>query len=187
MKEHTVEVKSKGVTWIVSEAGQVRVSAHSGSFIRTRLGKTKTIEYSFPERSITSCIARGRGGYVEVATMIARKRIRERVHRLVALAFVPGYQTGLTVNHKNGIKSDNRPENLEWVSLARNTQHQWETGLVEIRGEDHPMSKLTSKQVVYIRRLLGKGVTRHELSVVLGLSFKTIEKIMTRETWNHLP
>lgn len=45
------------------------------------------------------------------------------VHRIVAMAFVSGYKTHLDVNHKNGIRTDNTVENLEWVTRAENCLH----------------------------------------------------------------
>ena len=48
------------------------------------------------------------------------------VHRLVAAAFIPG-DTNLQVNHKNGIRNDNRAENLEWVTCSENHFHSYET------------------------------------------------------------
>jgi len=45
------------------------------------------------------------------------------VHRCVALAFCKGYEEGLHVNHKDGRKRNNRPENLEWVTNAENVRH----------------------------------------------------------------
>ena len=45
------------------------------------------------------------------------------VHRLVALAFVPGWRKEFEVNHKNGVKTDNRAENLEWVTHRENCRH----------------------------------------------------------------
>lgn len=44
------------------------------------------------------------------------------VHRLVAMAFIPG-DFSLQVNHRNGIRHDNRVENLEWVSCSENHLH----------------------------------------------------------------
>ena len=47
------------------------------------------------------------------------------VHRLIAMAFYPTEDFTKQVNHINGIKTDNRPENLEWMSLGDNVRDFW--------------------------------------------------------------
>lgn len=51
------------------------------------------------------------------------------VSRLIATAWLGVPAPGMTVNHKNGNWQDNRPENLEWISLRENIQHGFQTGL----------------------------------------------------------
>lgn len=53
------------------------------------------------------------------------------VHRLVARSFCEGYRGGLVVNHKDGIKTNNSSNNLEWVTRSRNMKHAVSTGLLE--------------------------------------------------------
>lgn len=181
MDEGWKTVEAKGVFWLVSQDGRVRTTDHETTYTRTRNGKVQTFTSKFKGKEVSPCLSNN--GYLEVYAMKNGKRVRCLLHRLVGLAYVSGHQGGLTINHIDGNKLNNHPSNLEWVSLARNTQHQWESGLVNLRGEQNPGSKLTSKQVVYIRRLLSQGVPAHTLAVVAGVSSSLISFIRDGERW----
>ena len=68
-------------------------------------------------------------GYKDVALYKDKKMKRHKVHRLVAIAFIPNPENKKEVNHINGDKSDNKVCNLEWVTSKENTTHAIKEGL----------------------------------------------------------
>lgn len=80
--------------------------------------------------------------YVNLVVDGRRKIKQERVHRLVAKAFLDNPNNLPEVNHIDGNKLNNNVNNLEWVSRNQNIQHAYDTKLIpKFYGKRHPLSK----------------------------------------------
>lgn len=92
------------------------VVGYEGLYQVSNEGRVKTLNY---KRTGTERIMRhetDKWGYFKLSLYKNGKMKSVRVHRIVAQAFIPNPQNLATVNHKNEIKTDNRVENLEWLS-----------------------------------------------------------------------
>lgn len=106
------------------------------------------------------------------------------VHRQLAIYFIPNPNNLPEVNHKNGVKTDNRIRNLEWVTHSENILHAFKLGLLNHRGENNPRSKVTQKEVEIIRnKYIPYVYTLSRLAKEYNVSHTTICRIVTRKNW----
>ncbi len=115
-----------------------RVKSLGKTYQVTTKHKTRT-QYSQPR--ITSQVY-DRDGYLKVGLIRDKTNTQFKVHRLVAMAFLDNPQNKSQVNHKNGIKDDNRVENLEWATPKENVIHAHKTGLCGMNGMSKQVAQL---------------------------------------------
>lgn len=111
-----------------------------------------------------------------------------KIHRIIATTFHPNPNELPEVNHKDGRKKNNAPDNLEWSTHADNIAHAWEIGLCKPQpGSQNPAAKLTEAQVVDIRtRYVAGKIKQSELAAEFGVSQRAVSLIVRREKWTHV-
>lgn len=184
MKDHHLEwrrvvIKGTVLPFEVSYDGVVRRIPGPDAIGRVRKAKIATPH-----------LVGGCRGYLQVILKHDFKTYSPLVHTLVAFAFLeppPGeYGRGkIGVNHINGVKTDNRASNLEWVTPQQNSTHASLNGLMLI-GEDNPAAVLTAAQVKRIRLLYGDGTKKAELARMFRCSYYAIDAVCQRWTWKHI-
>lgn len=121
-----------------------------------------------------------RTGYKRVTLSYNGRLSRVFVHRLVALHYIPNPCGHKEVNHINGVKGDNRVENLEWVSSSYNKLHAIEIGLQKSKVGRTYLSK---DAVHSVCALLERGAPYNEISLSTGVSYNSICLIKTKKNW----
>jgi uncharacterized protein YerC len=132
-------------------------------------------------------------GYVSRASLSSTKRIqRFSPHQLVGMHYPVG-GAGKQINHKNGIRNDNRVENLEWCTPKENEMHAW-----KVLGKSHSISSNKdrsktlmnkkvlarinvqhSKEVILeVLKLGSEGIGMHHIASQVGISHSTPSRII---------
>jgi hypothetical protein len=154
-------------------------------------------------------------GYFTVGLRVKGRQKVLQVHALVAAAFLGPRPEGLQVNHIDGVKTNNRAENLEYVTHKENAQHAARMGLMASgdrngsktrpdrvargdrsgsrlhpekrpRGEASNLSKLTEAQVREIKSRAAAGTTPAQLAREYGVSTAAIRLIVIGRNWAHV-
>jgi hypothetical protein len=167
------EISNKGTIKSLPRRGRVGLRIYGGSIMKPELEKD---------------------GYHKVmlqTTTHGRKRFF--VHRLVAEAFLPNVKKLSSVNHKDGNKTNNCVENLEWISVRDNNRHAFSTGLNKynnalpvLRGAKHNMAKLADSDVIEIRRKFLSGERIKNISLSHGITYDNAWSICKRKSWKHI-
>jgi len=133
-------------------------------------------------------------GYLQVVLRKDNKSKKKYIHRLVAKAFIDNLNDYSCINHKDGIKSNNDVDNLEWCTYSMNNQHAQDTGLSMSRyskKQKESISKigksnrvLENEQVQNILELYKHGTSIENLLMKFNVSKSTIYRIITnRDTY----
>jgi phage portal protein BeeE len=110
------------------------------------------------------------------------------IARLVATAFIPNPYSYPQVNHKSGIITDNRVENLEWCTQSQNARHSYDVlkrDPTRVFGEDNGQAKLDVQKVKEIFKLIqAKELSNKEIAAMYDVSVSAIIDIGLGRYWS---
>jgi hypothetical protein len=145
--------------YTINTKGQV-FSKRKNIFLKTRLDKD---------------------GYVMVVLCKSGKKKNISIHRLLAISFIPNPDKKPQVNHVNGIKSDNRLENLEWVTASENIVHSWTTGLSDKCRKI--LSTIHNRSIINMENGVFYGSIK-EASEKENINYSTLKAMLTGQNKN---
>lgn len=166
------------------------IKGYEGLYQISNFGNVKSfIKYKGTNERILKMRANNRG-YFYVCLHKKGGQKYFTAHRLAALTFIPNPSNKRTVNHINGVKTDNRLFNLEWNTDSENISHAYRSGLKNSSfpiGEKHHSSKHTSKEILEIRDLAkSKRFKQSEIAEFYNCGQKNIGYIVNRKIWKHI-
>lgn len=162
-----------GGMYEASSLGRVRSKARSVTK-RTRHGGEMVQAYA--ARVLQPSVEKG---YLRVHLGVNGAKRKAWVHTMVLHAFDRCPNDGEVCRHLNGIRHDNRPENLAWGSHLENMADRKAHGAYAL-GEDHVMAKLTAAQVEVIRT---SEMTGRAASQMFGISESQVSRIRRGTNW----
>lgn len=160
-------------------------------YINNELTKYVISNYGTVKNTITNAFIKpaiNRGGYMYVNLSHNGVTYNTRIHRLVALYFIPNIDNKPIINHKDGNKLNNRVDNLEWCTSSENNKHARDTGLNKgVSGSKSGRAILNDDIVIEICKLLEDGsMSTSDISKKLNVTKSQVEGILYRGHWKHI-
>lgn len=147
--------------------------------------------HKYSKRQISGTILKSftvKNGYEIVQLMNRGKKFA--VHRLVGQAFIPNPQNKPQINHINGVKTDNRVENLEWCTQSENMQHAYKVGLQLPKGMK--LAEHSKARKIRVTKVSGEHVGDFDCiklaAINLGLRYSSICRVLSgkRKKYNNM-
>jgi len=141
MKEEWIDIEGYEGIYKVSTYGRIM-----SSYTRDRSNETfKTI-----------LKPQSNGHYNHVRLSKEGKGKTHNVSALVIKAFIPNVENKSTINHKDGVKTNDRVDNLEWATRSENIQHAYDNGLIKRQvGNQYTRKKDMVKKFVSVLQKIG--------------------------------
>lgn len=174
------------------------IKGYEGVYQVSSLGRVKSLDRISYNPRYGECKLKGQmlkacpnsNGYLGCSLVINGITKHFRIHRLVAMAFLPVVSNKLEINHIDGNKANNKLSNIEWCNRSENITHAFRLGLKKApKGVINGECKLTEKQVLEIRQqYLGvrKGVSMDYLALKYNISRSQVSRILKRQSWKHI-
>ena len=167
---------------------------YEGLYQISNLGKIKSLKrktkYQKSERNVKEIIKKtfiGKEGYERVELSKNGVNKKYGVHRIVAMSFINNPLNKETVNHINGIKTDNRVKNLEWATRSENELHAYKMNLAKNTKKQRDTIRLWCKenknepiiQLSLQGEFIKEWKSATEVQEQLGINRKNISQCIT--------
>lgn len=125
-------------------------------------------------------------GYMGIMVSIDGKVASRYVHRLVCEAYYGACPAGMECRHRNGVRSDNVPDNVAWATKATNEADKVEHGTLN-NGARNGQAKLTESDVIEARRRVAAGEQIKSVAADFNVRAGRVRDAVRGKKWRHLP